>query len=363
VRELLIVYGTRPEIIKLSSIIRQARSGGREVVTVHTEQHWSHDLAGRFLTELQLPAPNYQLDARYHTPNEQIALMLKKLDPILARHRNSIVIVQGDTNSTLAGALGAKKRGMPVAHVEAGLRSYDSRMPEELNRVLVDHMANWLFPPTDVQSGILGKEGISPDKIHVVGNTIADVLRVYRTAIKTPGVLMGRFGLQAGGFALLTLHRQENVDHPGVLAGILSGIERIGSEHALPILWPIHPRTEDRIRQASMAVPDGVRLVPPLGYLETLQLQKAARLVLTDSGGLQEEAAILGVPCVTLRTSTERPETISIGSNTLAGVEPESMAQAARDSLSSSTTWVHPYGDGHTAERILTAIADSLAET
>ena len=360
---ILFALGTRPEAIKLAPVFRSLEGRDIRTFVVHTGQHHADDSTSLF-KELQLADPDVQLGIASAPPGQHLANMLAGLEPVLSRVRPALVVVHGDTTSTLAGALAANRRQIPIAHIEAGLRSYDRRMPEEHNRTLVDHISDLLFAPTDIQADILRREGRPQAGIVVVGNTVADALRSrLSTHGQDPRATLEKYGVTRGAYCVLTLHRQENVDHPEVLRGILEGVGRAARAHRLAILFPIHARTAQRIQAGGLQLPDEFRTLPTIGYLDCLQLQAEAAVVLTDSGGLQEEAAILGVRCVTLRTSTERPETIDIGANRLGGISPESIARTVDIALADSRPWVHPYGDGHSADRILRAIEAFLRQS
>ncbi len=346
-----VVFGTRPEIIKLAPVIRALRAARTPHFLLHTGQHYSYEMDRVFFHDLELPDPEVQLSVKSGGRHgEHTGRMLEAVEHVLLERKPSVVIVQGDTNSVLAGALAAAKMaGTRLAHVEAGLRSYDRDMPEEVNRIVADHLSDHLFPPTEMCKRTLLREGIDPAKIHVTGNTIVDsvlqnlVLAKKKACFKRP----------AGTYYLMTLHRQENVDHRDRLASLFEGIGRVMNEYPAPVLFSIHPRTRARIKSFGLRVPKGIELLDPVGFLEFLTLEKNARLILTDSGGLQEEACILGVPCVTLRTSTERPETVTAGGNVIAGNRPANIVKAARRMLALKHKWKNPFGDGKSGERIV----------
>lgn len=349
---LTLVLGTRPEIIKLSPVIRACEARQIPFSVLHTGQHYTYAMDRIFFEELGLPEPAFHLDAGSGSHGEQTARILAGTERVLAGHRPAAILVQGDTNTVLAGALAAAKLHIPVGHVEAGLRSFDRRMPEEINRIVADHVADILFAPTTTASGYLKHEGIPEDKVHVTGNTVVDaVSQNLAIARRRPGILEG-MDLSGGRFILVTAHRAENVDERGRLEGILEGLSRVGRETGMPVVFPVHPRTEKMIREFGLAAP-GIRLVPPMGYLDFLLLESEAALLLTDSGGIQEESCVLQVPCVTLRENTERPETITVGSNVLAGTDPRAICDAATIMLGRGRTWENPYGDGHAGERIV----------
>jgi UDP-N-acetylglucosamine 2-epimerase (non-hydrolysing) len=262
-----------------------------------------------------------------------------------------VVLVQGDTNTVLAGALAAAKLHIKVAHVEAGLRSFDTRMPEEINRVLADHCSDYLFAPTEGSRKTLLGEGISEKKIFVTGNTVVDAVFQNQKLAQGKNTLEN-LGIESGNYFLVTAHRQENVDDPVRFAGILSGIEKLIQEFDIPGVYPIHPRSKMRLEEFGIKTNGNIRFIDPVDYLDFLNLEKGARLVLTDSGGIQEETCILGVPCVTLRDNTERPETVKVGSNMLAGTEADKIVESARRMLVKENSWKNPFGDGKAAEKI-----------
>lgn len=347
-----IALGTRPEIVKMAPIIRACQATGLPFVLIHTNQHYSYELDGVFFDELGLPQPAVQLDVGSGSHAYQISTILSRIEPMLCDDPPDVVLVEGDTNSVVGVALAARTLGIPVGHVEAGLRSYDRAMPEELNRILVDHISDVCFAPTDVAVRILTGEGIAPERVVLSGNTIVDEVlrqRPRAEALDTPGLL----GLAGRRYVLATVHRAENTDDPDRLRGIMHGLARVGSGIGLPIVAALHPRTVARLERYGLDVPPAIRVLPPLGYLQFLGLQAAATLVMTDSGGLQEEACTLGVPCVTLRDSTERPESIEVGANMLAGADPERIETAARTMVARPTGWANPFGDGASGARIV----------
>ena len=351
-----LVLGTRPEIIKLSPLIREC--GRRQIpfFVLHTGQHYSYEMDRVFFEDLELPAPQYNLDAGSGLHGEQTGKILAGTERVLLAHRPDAVLVQGDTNTVLAGALAATKLHIPVGHVEAGLRSFDRRMPEEINRIVADHVSDLLFAPTETAARYLRREGIPEEKISVTGNTVVDAVFQNQEIAKKKTGVTERVGAREGDFILVTAHRAENVDDRGRLAGILEGLGAVGEESGMQVIFPVHPRTAKMIREFGLET-RGIRIVPPLGYLEFLLLESRAALILTDSGGIQEEACVLGVPCVTLRENTERPETLEVGSNVLAGTDPMTIQQRSREMRSRDRGWENPYGDGHAGERILEVLA------
>ena len=351
-----LVLGTRPEVIKLSPLIRECGRLEIPYYLLHTGQHYSYEMDRVFFEDLELPAPQFNLDTGSGLHGEQTGKILAGAERVFMEHRPGAVLVQGDTNTVLAGALAAAKLHVPVGHVEAGLRSFDRRMPEEINRIVADHVSDLLFAPTETAAGYLRSEGIPGEKIFVTGNTVVDaVFQNLEIARKKTGV-MERMGAKEGDFILVTAHRAENVDDRGRLAGILEGIGAVGDETGMQVIFPVHPRTAKMIGEFGLDTP-GIRIVPPLGYLEFLLLESKAALILTDSGGIQEEACVLGVPCVTLRENTERPETLQVGSNVLAGTNPTTIRESSREMRSRERGLENPYGDGHAGERIIGILA------
>ena len=278
--------------------------------------------------------------------------MLTGIEKVLMDEKPDAILVQGDTNTVLAGTLAAVKLGIKVGHVEAGLRSYDRRMPEEINRVLADHSSDYLFAPTEKQKKILLHEGIPESRIFVTGNTIVDAVHQNLKIAKEKNTLE-KLDIEPKGYFLVTAHRQENVDDPVRFAGILKGLEKLSQEFNIPVIYPIHPRSTKQIQEFGIKTYGSIRLIDPVDFLDFLQLESNARLVLTDSGGVQEETCILGVPCVTLRDNTERPETVEVCSNMLAGTEIERIVECAREMLGRGNGWKNPFGDGKAGERIV----------
>lgn len=351
-----IIVGTRPEIIKMSPVIRECKRQRLTYFILHTGQHYSYNLDRIFFEELGLPEATYNLDIGSGTHAEETGMMLIKIEEILLKENPEVVLVEGDTNTVLAGALAASKLHIQVGHVEAGLRSYDKTMPEEINRVLTDHVSDYLFTPTSTAEAILLQEGISKDKIVVSGNTIVDAVYQNLEIAKRKADSLNKLNVNPGEYFLVTAHRQENVDYRGRLKSILAGLELIYRTFNLPVIYPIHPRTMKRLNEFGLEAPNGVKLIEALGFFEFLQLEANAKLVLTDSGGVQEETCILRVPCVTLRENTERPETLKVGSNMIAGTTQERILEAVTTMLKRGRMWRNPFGDGHAGEKIVKII-------
>ncbi len=350
--KIAIILGTRPEIIKMSPIIRECEKQAIDYYILHSGQHYSYDMDRIFFEQLKLPEAKYNLDVGSGKHGEQTAKMLAGIEEILLKDTPDVVLVQGDTNTVLAGALAASKLQIKVGHVEAGLRSFDRTMPEETNRVIADHISNYLFAPTEKSKQYLLNEGIPEEKVFVTGNTIVDAAHQNLKIAKQTGNVLETLGLKEKEYFAATAHRAENVDSKKRLGGILSGFSQIYEEFGLPIIFPAHPRTVKMIREFGFEVPEGTRLIEPLGYLEFLQLEGEAKLILTDSGGVQEESCILKVPCVTLRDNTERPETVEVGANLIAGTG-EKIILCAGQMMESKPEWKNPYGNGNAAELTL----------
>jgi len=302
-----------------------------------------------FFEQLKLPQAKYNLDVGSGLHGKQTAKMLSRIEEILIKDRPDVVMVQGDTNTVLAGALAASKLRIKIGHVEAGLRSFDRTMPEETNRIIADHISDYLFAPTETSRKYLLNEGISHDKIFVTGNTVVDAAYQNLEISKNGANILEELGLNKKEYFAATAHRAENVDSKECLGGILNGFRQVYEEFRLPIIFPAHPRTVKMIREFGFEVPEGTRLIEPLGYLEFLQLEGGARLILTDSGGVQEESCILKVPCVTLRDNTERPETVDVGANLIAG-SGEKIIECVREMIESDCEWEKPYGSGNAGE-------------
>lgn len=358
-RQIAFILGTRPEIIKLAPLIRLMESRGTRYFIIHTGQHYSYEMDRVFFRDLELLDPRYQLQIRSegNRHGDHTGRMMEAVEGILMKERPRAVLVQGDTNSVLAGSLAAAKLPeVKIGHVEAGLRSYDRSMPEEINRILSDHVSDFLFAPTENAKKILLGEGIPRNKIFVTGNTIVDaVCQNLKIAARRPGPAIGP--PLPKQYFLMTLHRQENVDKKETLRSILEGLNRVLKEFKTPILFSVHPRTQNKIKEFGFTLSKGIRTLKPMGFLDFLKLERSAKMILTDSGGLQEEACILGVPCVTLRTTTERPETVKAGANIVVGHDPGRILRCAKTMFAKKKVWKNPFGDGRASERIARVIA------
>lgn len=347
--KIAVVLGTRPEIIKMAPIIRECKRRGLDYFVLHTGQHYSYEMDRVFFEELELPLPEHNLDAGSGTHAEQTGKIMAGIEKVLAKEQPEVVLVQGDTNTVMAGALAASKLHIKIGHVEAGLRSYDRRMPEEINRIVADHISDYLFAPTETARKNLLLEGIGDGRVHVTGNTIVDSVYQNLEIAKRKTNTLKDLDLRPKDYFLVTAHRQENVDDKARLGEILKGLSMIGDEYSMPVVFPVHPRTRKMIREFGFEM-DGIKAMDPVGFLEFLQLEANARLALTDSGGVQEETCILGVPCITLRDNTERPETLEVGSNIIVGAKASGMLDGARRMLGQGNGWKNPFGKGNTGK-------------
>lgn len=345
------MVGTRPNFVKTAPVIGALRARlpeGRHAI-VHTGQHYDRLMSEIFLEELGVPAPDHMLEVGSGSHAAQTGRTMERLEPVLAEERPDLVIVPGDVNSTLAAALTAVKMGFPVAHVESGLRSFDMTMPEEVNRIVADRFASYLFLHSEEAIENLRAEGIAEQRMHFVGNTMIDTLVALEDRFRSAGAA-ARLGVEPGSYALVTLHRPALVDGP-LLAETVGQLAALARE--MPVVFPVHPRTRKMMESVESGHP-GLSLIEPLGYLDFLSLLADAGAVLTDSGGIQEETTYLGIPCFTLRANTERPVTVNSGTNTLLGLDPAAIASipGALASRDATPTEPPPLWDGQAAERI-----------
>ena len=362
-RRILSVVGARPNFMKLAPLVRSLDGkAGVQHLVVHTGQHYDPEMSDVFLRDLGIPKPHHNLAVGSGSHAVQTAQVMLRLEPVCVSQRPDLVLVYGDVNSTLAAALVAAKLGIPVGHVEAGLRSGDWTMPEEVNRVLTDRVSLLLFAPSADAVENLCREGIARERIHFVGNIMIDTLVATLPAARLAGAL-ARHDLSAGGYILVTLHRPANVDDPAVLSDIFRALGELGKDR--PVVLPVHPRTRQRIEAAGLAIglDRAVRLIEPLPYVEMLGLVEAAGLIITDSGGLQEETTFLGVPCLTLRPNTERPITCLRGTNRLVAPRYDALLAAARAPVVDRRPDppILERWDGKTAERIASVLCDGLS--
>lgn len=351
-KRVLTVVGARPQFVKAAPLVQALRRHFSHIL-LHTGQHFDDDMSGVFFRELGIPRPQIHLGLSGGSHGAMTGAMVGAIEASLLRIKPAMVIVLGDTNSTLAGALAATKLHIPVAHVEAGLRSFDMRMPEEVNRRLTDHVSTLLFSPTSLAAANLAREGINAG-VFVVGDVMTDLLRKMKRQAQAAFLKMD----VPKDFYFATVHRQENTDDRSRLSGILEGLGKLPH----PVILPLHPRTRSRLKRLKLQVPPNVKVLAPVGYAESLGLSLNARAVLTDSGGLQKEAFLLGRPCVTLRDTTEWMETLEGGANRLVGAEARTIVLAVR-AIEKNPPKVRPghvYGDGRTAERIARLIQKHL---
>jgi len=369
------IVGARPNFVKIAPLIRAMTRRPAFVPTlVHTGQHYDQAMSEQFFEDLAIRPADFNLEVGSGSHAVQTAQVMQRLDPILEAVRPDLVLVVGDVNSTLAAAITAVKRSIPVAHVEAGLRSFDRSMPEEINRILTDAVADFLFVTEESGRVNLVKEGVDPARIHFVGNVMIDALQSSRRRWENSSILH-TLGVEPGStYAVLTLHRPSNVDDPGTLTNFLEAFETLARH--IPIVFPVHPRVKQQlVRQGyggdaqadsrDLLQSKGIAYLEPLGYLDFVALVSRARLVLTDSGGIQEEATILGVPCLTLRDTTERPVTVTHGTNRIIGSDPRRIVDESLETLAHPPrpSGAPPLWDGHAAERIIEILGEHRKPT
>jgi UDP-N-acetylglucosamine 2-epimerase (non-hydrolysing) len=350
-KKIVHVVGARPNFMKIAPLMKAVAAGGRlRQVLVNTGQHYDENMAGGFFTELGMPRPDRDLGVGSGSHATQTARVMIGFEEVCLGERPDLVVVVGDVNSTMAAAIVAAKLVIPVAHVEAGLRSFDPTMPEEVNRLVADRLSNLLFTPSADADENLHHEGVHPDRIHLVGNIMIDTLLTHLPLARLDRV-RDRIPVVERQYAVLTLHRPSNVDDVDTLKGIVGAVREIARE--LPVVFPVHPRTRGRLAETGAGDVKDLLLTPPLGYLDFLSLTAHARVVLTDSGGLQEETTALAVPCLTLRKNTERPITITHGTNRLVGIEPAAILNGYREAVTTPVRDTRPpLWDGQTAGRI-----------
>lgn len=354
-KKILTVLGARPQFIKASVVSHAiAATPGLTEVLVHTGQHFDANMSDVFFAELGMNKPDYFLDIHGGSHGAMTGRMLEAVEKVLLQEKPDVVLVYGDTNSTLAGALAAAKLHIPVAHVEAGLRSFNMAMPEEVNRILTDRISQWLFTPTQAATANLQREGYAADKIIEVGDVMYDVALHHGSRVQPGTGLMAQLGLAEKNYVLATIHRQENTDHPQRLAAIVDAL--MATARTLPVVWPLHPRTRGVLQKAGRleALARHVKLIEPIGYLDMVQLEKFAALIATDSGGVQKEAFFYQVPCVTLRDETEWVELVEAGWNKLAPPKNKHELQTSIvAALGSQGRDFFPYGTGTAAQQLV----------
>ena len=358
------ISGTRPEFIKLSPLIQLCKKKKIKSFIIHSGQHYSYNMDKIFFKELKLPKPKYFLNIKSksvfmegnHTGRIMIAL-----EPILLKEIPNFVIVHGDTNTTLAGSLTAVKisikknlnnNNLKLVHVEAGLRSFDRSMPEEINRIISDQVSDILFPPTNIAKKNIKNEKINKEHVFVTGNTIVDVIKNNLNNLKNKKTLKN-LNLIKKEYFLITLHRPETVDNFNRITCLLNLFNKLSNIYNLPLVWPVHPRTKKNLNKIKININKSINLIKPLGYFDFLELQKNSKLILTDSGGVQEEACILKVPCVTLRNSTERPETVKVKSNIVSGYKEKKILENINKMIKRKNSWKNPFGNGDSSGKII----------
>ncbi|MFQ5873406.1 MAG: non-hydrolyzing UDP-N-acetylglucosamine 2-epimerase [Dehalococcoidia bacterium] len=358
---ILTVVGIRPDFIRMSQIIRLLDEGGGEHVLAHAGQHYSFNMDRVFFEELGIREPDHNMGVGSGTHAEQTAKLLIETEKLIFDAKPHLCVFLGDSNTSLA-AIAAAKCNIKVAHIEAGMRSFDWRMPEEKNRTIVDHISDYLYAYTQRYRENLLLEGIASHKIKVIGNPIVDVVNVYLPLARERSDILEKMGLVKGEYVLVTAHRAENVDSRDRLTKILKGLELVGEKLKVPVVFPMYYRTQRRVRQMGLQVPKNVMVLDPLGFLDFLYLEADALCLISDSGTVQEEGCILRVPCVTIRLSTERPETVEVGANILSGVEPEQILECTLQMVKASRNWENPLGDGTASSRIVEDILGRQTE-
>ena len=347
---LAMVAGARPNFMKIAPLMK-ALAGDADfaVALIHTGQHYDDNMSGQFFRDLGIPQPDFHLEVGSASHAQQTAEVMKRIEPVLEKLRPTAIVVVGDVNSTAAAALVAKKLGIDVVHAEAGLRSFDRSMPEEINRIVTDSITDIFLVTEESGRANLLREGVAAERIHLVGNLMIDSLQQHLERARESDIA-DRLELRGKPYGVVTLHRPANVDDPSALGEILEALTVIAE--TTPLYWPVHPRTRARLNTGATLIPASLHLLEPLGYLDFLSLEAASSLVLTDSGGIQEETTVLGVPCLTLRDNTERPVTIELGTNRLAGTRTDSILTAWREmQVSPRRAQVPPLWDGQAGAR------------
>jgi UDP-GlcNAc3NAcA epimerase len=363
-RSIVTILGARPQFVKAAAVSRALACRGLQESIVHTGQHYDPSMSAVFFDELGVPAPSHHLGVGSGSHGAQTAAMLAAIEEVLSESRPGAVLVYGDTNSTLAGALAAAKLHIPVAHVEAGLRSFNRRMPEEVNRVATDHLSTWLFCPTAVAVSNLRAEGIGADgdridrQVQEVGDVMFDVTRLFGERAMERATIGPSLGLGGTPYVLATIHRAENTDDPQRLTRIVESLRRVARSRR--VVWPMHPRTRKVLASGSFGDLGGIEAVEPVGYLDMLWLERHADVVVTDSGGVQKEAFFAGVPCVTVRDETEWVELVESGWNRLAPPDGSCDIAEAIERASAGDSGVAPYGDGEASRRIAEILGDGV---
>jgi len=358
--KIAIVTGTRPEVIKLSPVIRACQEKGLDFILINTGQHYSYEMDEIFFNELKLPKPDYNLQVGSGTHACQTGKIMCGIEKLLKAEMPDCVLVLGDTNTTLGTSLAASKLNIKIGHIEAGCRSYNRMMPEEINRIVTDHISDYLYPQSEMVKKILLGEGIPGEKIIVTGNTVVDAVFQNISIAEESSEILNRLTLTPGNYFLMTLHRQENVDNPERFQKMLRGVGAVSEKYGIPVIFPVHPRSRKMLEENSIRVPSGIRCIDPASYLDFLMLESNARLIMTDSGGVQFEACVLKIPCVTLRDETEIPESVYVGANKIAGSEPESIMDSVDEMLKRDRNWENPFGEGNSGMLIIRHICSQF---
>jgi len=356
-KKIITIVGARPQFIKAAVVSRVLReTDDIQEIIVHTGQHYDENMSSIFFDELDIPKPDYNLSIGSGSHGQNTGRMIEAIEAVMEEVKPALVMVYGDTNTTLAGAIAASKLHLPIAHVEAGLRSYNRRMPEEINRVLTDHVSSLLFTPSDIAVQNLAKEGITGEKVMNVGDVMFDAAKYYLLLAEKRSNVLKEQQLKSGEYMLLTMHRQENTDIPERLQGIFEGLKN--SEY--PIIWPVHPRTAKMLKSFGLHHPSNIRMIDPVGYLDMVMLEKNARLIVTDSGGVQKEAFYHAIPSITLRDETEWVELVSLGVTQIVGADPKLIRQGLNRANIAIAPENSVYGSGDTGNKIVSSLISYL---
>lgn len=358
--KIAIILGTRPEIIKMAPIIWECESRKLSYYIIHTGQHYSPNMDSLFFDELNLPRPKYNLFLSKLEFRKQIGFFTNEISHVLYKNKPDVVLVQGDTTTVVAGALAASKLGIKLAHHEAGLRSHDTRMLEEINRIITDHISDILFTPTKVATNNLVEEGVDKKNIYQTGNTIVDVVNKFKKISLNKSSIFNRLAISSNNYFLVTAHRAENVDNYIKLKSIFEGLTLVKNYFKnIDLVLPLHPRTKKMASQFGIKLPSDIKVIEPVGFFDMLALEQEARLIITDSGGIQEEACILQIPVVTIRDNTERPETVEGGFNVLVlGGKSEDILEKTKEMMRKKIIWSNPFGDGQAGQYIIDLLLD-----
>jgi len=359
-----IILGTRPEIIKMSPIIHACQKLGIDFFILHTGQHYSKNMDSDFFKELELPAPKYNLGIGNQPHRKQVGLMVKEISKVFKKETPDVILVQGDTISVLAGALAAKNLGIKIAHHEAGLRSHDPSMIEETNRVTTDHISDFLFAPTQEAVKNLIEEGYSNEQIFFTGNTIVDAIKDYREMAESKSKILEKLNLKQKEYFLFTAHRSETVDKKETCLLLVDCLNKLINEFPeYKVVYPVHPRSIKMLEKFNLKIPKKILVTEPVSFLDFIKLESNSKLVITDSGGIQEESCILGVPCVTIRKNTERPETIKSGANILVGLNVHKLSTGVRKMLNKTSECGEIFGKYGVGARIMETIQSSIKKS